>query len=54
MRRETWWTEKEDVLVRTLPPAEAARRTGRSRSAVSHRRSRLGVARPLRRKGRAA
>jgi hypothetical protein len=39
------WTEAEDELVRTLPPAEAAQRTGRAINAVYDRRSqlRLGV-----------
>jgi hypothetical protein len=32
------WTAAEDQLVRTLPPAEAARRTGRTLLAVYARR----------------
>jgi hypothetical protein len=44
------WTAEEDELVRPLPPAEAARRTGRSRDAVYTRRGDLGVSR-RRRKG---
>jgi hypothetical protein len=39
------WTAKEDRLVRTLSPKEAARRTGRSVGAVLNRRLRLGVSR---------
>jgi hypothetical protein len=35
------WTDIEDGLVRTLPPAEAARRTGRTVQAVYARRSAL-------------
>jgi hypothetical protein len=35
------WTEEEDDLARTLPAAEVARRTGRSRNAVLSRRSAL-------------
>jgi hypothetical protein len=38
------WTATEDELVRTLPAAEAARRTGRSLIAVYGRRNRLQVA----------
>jgi hypothetical protein len=37
------WTAEEDELVRTLPPAEAARRTGRTPHAVTDRRRLLGV-----------
>jgi hypothetical protein len=37
------WTEQEDALVRSLPPAEAARRTGRTLVAVWQRRRVLGV-----------
>jgi hypothetical protein len=37
------WTPGEDKLVRTLPPAEAARRTGRSVRAVYQGRFALGV-----------
>jgi hypothetical protein len=37
------WTPKEDRLVRTLPAAEAVRRTGRTLTAVYDRRSLLGV-----------
>lgn len=44
-RRASWWTEDEDELVRTLPPPEVAARTGRTLSAVFHRRQRLGVTR---------
>jgi hypothetical protein len=42
---KTWrhWTEAEDELVRTLPPAEAAQRTGRPIKAVWERRKRLRV-----------
>ena len=50
-RRRGWvgrgdpvWTAPEDELVRTLPPEEAARRTGRTLSAVYTRRRTLGVA----------
>jgi hypothetical protein len=32
------WTEAEDELIRTLKPSEAARRTGRTLSAVYARR----------------
>jgi len=35
------WSAKQDELVRRLPPAEAARRTGRTLTAVYSRRSRL-------------
>ncbi len=38
------WTPEEDELVRTLPTQQAARRTGRSLSAVYARRSRLRLA----------
>jgi hypothetical protein len=44
------WTEAEDELVRTLPPAEAARRTGRTLAAVYVRRGALGL-HDARRKG---
>jgi hypothetical protein len=37
------WTVEEDELVRTLPAAEAVRRTGRSLIAVYSRRNRLRV-----------
>ncbi len=37
------WTEREDELMRSLPAAEAARRTGRTLVAVWTRRRRLGV-----------
>ena len=37
------WTAEEDALVRSLPPAEAAARTGRSKDAVYTRRHQLGV-----------
>jgi hypothetical protein len=39
------WTEAEDAVVRVLPPAEAARQTGRSLTAIYARRRRLGVPR---------
>ncbi len=39
------WTPAEDRLVRTLPPAEAAARTGRTLRAVYQRRRTLGIAR---------
>jgi hypothetical protein len=42
------WTPAEDELVRTLPPAEAAERTGRTLAAVYRRRFALGVARRYR------
>lgn len=35
------WTAEEDALVRALPPAEAARRTGRTSWAVALRRRKL-------------
>jgi len=38
------WAEWEDRLLRSLAPAEAARRTRRTLSAVFHRRSKLGIA----------
>src|SRR5262249_37434062 len=38
------WTAAEDELVRTLPPAAVARRTGRTLQAVYDRRTKLGVA----------
>jgi hypothetical protein len=41
--RRGFWTPGEDELVRTLPPAEAARRTGRSLLAVYARCNELGV-----------
>jgi hypothetical protein len=37
------WTPAEDALVRTLAPAEAARRAARPLRAVYHRRYLLGV-----------
>jgi hypothetical protein len=37
------WTAAEDELVRTLPAAEVARRTGRSLASVYARRRRLGL-----------
>jgi hypothetical protein len=37
------WSAEEDRLVRTLPPIEAARRTGRTTGAVYSRRWLLGV-----------
>ena len=37
------WREREDALVRSLPAAEAARRTGRTLGAVWHRRRVLGL-----------
>jgi hypothetical protein len=37
------WKAREDELVKTLSPAEAARRTGRSLRAVYARRLRLGL-----------
>jgi hypothetical protein len=49
-RRKSWppaagrpWTAKEDELVRKLRPAEAAKQTGRTLSAVINRRFKLGV-----------
>jgi hypothetical protein len=36
------WTAAEDELVRTLPPHEVARRTGRSVAAVYTRKNTLG------------
>jgi hypothetical protein len=46
-RLRSWrsWTGREDDLVRKLPPAEAARRTGRTVRAVYKRRWGLGLAR---------
>jgi hypothetical protein len=41
---EKFWKPEEDEAVRTLPPEEAARRTGRSVHAVHHRRATLGIA----------
>ena len=38
------WTDGEDELVRALPPADAARRTGRTLAAVYARRFALGCA----------
>jgi hypothetical protein len=40
------WKPSQDRLVRTLPPAVAARRTGRTLRAVYHRRCELGIAKP--------
>jgi hypothetical protein len=37
------WTATEDALVRKLPPAEAARQTGRQLKEVYRRRSKLGL-----------
>ena len=37
------WTAAEDRLVRTLPPAQAAARTGRTMDAVYRRRHHLGL-----------
>jgi hypothetical protein len=37
------WTAEEDELVKTLPPEEATKRTGRSLKAVYKRRHRLGM-----------
>jgi hypothetical protein len=37
------WTAEEDEAVRTLPPAEAAEKTGRTAGAVYSRRCALGV-----------
>jgi hypothetical protein len=42
----THWTPEEDKLVRALPPAEAAGRTGRTLPAVYQRRHHLGVGLP--------
>ena len=49
-RRKSWppaagrsWTAEEDELVRKLRPAEAAKQTGRTLSAVINRRNKLGV-----------
>jgi hypothetical protein len=42
-RSWTPWTPGEDELVRTLPPAEVARRTGRTPGAVYSRRYDLGM-----------
>jgi hypothetical protein len=42
------WTPAEDEFVRTLPPAEAAGRTGRTLLAVYQRRRRLGPGPPPR------
>jgi hypothetical protein len=46
----TAWTEAADELARTLPPAEAAERTGHPLGSVYTRRYELGVSR--RREGR--
>jgi hypothetical protein len=37
------WAPEEDELLRTLPPAEVARRTGRSPKAATSRRMSLGL-----------
>jgi hypothetical protein len=37
------WTEEEDELLRTLPPAEVARQTGRTLYGIYRRRSDLGL-----------
>jgi hypothetical protein len=37
------WTAEEDAVVRTLPPAEAALRTGRTVNAIYRRRVVLGL-----------
>jgi hypothetical protein len=42
----THWTPEEDGMVRALPPAEAAERTGRTLLAVYQRRHDLGVGLP--------
>jgi hypothetical protein len=42
-RRWRRWTAREDDVVRVLPPAEAARRTGRTPRAVDARRRTLGL-----------
>jgi hypothetical protein len=42
------WTAEDDELVRTVPPAEAARRMGRTVRAVYTRRHALGVTRTQR------
>jgi hypothetical protein len=42
------WSPREDALLRKLPPAEAARRTGRTVQAVYARRFALGVSRNYR------
>jgi hypothetical protein len=47
--RSPSWTAEEEELLRTLPPAEAARRTGRTLHAVYVRRYRLGISTPRRR-----
>ena len=39
-----YWSDEEDEIVRTLAPAEVARRTGRSIDAVYIRRRILGIA----------
>jgi hypothetical protein len=48
--RPLLWTATEDEAVRTLPPREAARRTGRTVHAVHSRRRKLGVAAKLARR----
>ena len=40
------WSSREDRLLRTLPPAEAARKTGRTPKAVYHRRQKLKLTKP--------
>ena len=45
-RRHRPWTPEDDELVRTLPPAEAAARVGRTRDAVHTRRYELGATEP--------
>jgi hypothetical protein len=39
------WTDQADELIRTLPPTEAARRTGHPVESVYQRRVKLGVTR---------
>jgi hypothetical protein len=46
--RRAGWTPTEDEPLRALPPAEAARRTGRNLAAVYQRRHVLGIG-PVRR-----
>lgn len=46
------WTVEADDLVRTKPPADAARLTGRTLAAVYLRRKTLGIAVPLRKEPR--
>jgi hypothetical protein len=48
LRSRVSWTPAEDELARTLPPAEAAARTGRTLPAVYQRRHLLGVGLPPR------